>query len=223
MKEHNYEALVAGMHKKETFEGAEAVMKKDFKLKLPDRRYIHMWSSPEIGQFRGVQELMDKQEATRGVVEREKAEIRQVAREQDVPTPDMSSVHEALHAQRQRVDAMTTHADDLRAAHEKLLKGQQAETRAELVRLGLAQEKAVKTAKIAEEALSGLRDVQEEDRARLSKLAQSQGVVHNHIDQSVVNNTQHVHQDTNIHNQVMHIVNTHTANIGSYMQQQQLN
>ncbi len=55
MKERNYEALVAGMHKKETFEGAEEVIKKDFKLKLPDRRYIHMWNSPEISQFRGVQ------------------------------------------------------------------------------------------------------------------------------------------------------------------------
>ena len=41
MKERNYEALVAGMHKKETFEGAEEAIKKDFKLKLPDRRYIH--------------------------------------------------------------------------------------------------------------------------------------------------------------------------------------
>ena len=102
MKERNYEALVAGMHKKETFEGAEEAIRKDFKLKLHDRRYIHMWNSPEISQFRGVQELMDKQEATRGVVDREKAEIRQVAREQDVPTPDMSSVHEALHAQRQQ-------------------------------------------------------------------------------------------------------------------------
>ncbi len=56
MKERIYEALVAGMHKKETFEGAEAVMKKDFKLKLPDRCYIHMWNSPEISQFRGIQD-----------------------------------------------------------------------------------------------------------------------------------------------------------------------
>ena len=62
-----------------------------------------------------------------------------------------------------------------------------------------------------------------EDRDRLSKLAQSQGVTHNHIDQSVVNNTQNVHQDTNTHNQVMNIVNTQGAQIGSYMEQQQLN
>ena len=32
MKERNYEALVAGMHRKETFEGAEEVIRKDFKL-----------------------------------------------------------------------------------------------------------------------------------------------------------------------------------------------
>ena len=90
MKEINYEALVAGMHKKETFEGAEEVIRKDFKLKLPDRRYIHMWNSPEISQFRGVHELMDKQKAKRGVVEQVKADNQQVAREQDVPMPDIS-------------------------------------------------------------------------------------------------------------------------------------
>ena len=115
---------------------------------------------------------------------------------------------------------MAAHAEDLRTAHENRLKGQHAETRAELVRLGLAQEKAAKTTKIAEEALSGMRDVQEEDRARLSRLGQSQGVVHNHIDQSVVNNTQNVHLDTQIHNEVMHMVNTQGAQIGAYMQQQ---
>ncbi len=112
MKERNYEALVAGMHKKETFEGAEEVIRKDYKLKLPDRRYIHMWNSPEISQFRGVQEHMDKQEATRGVVERERADIQREAREQDVSTPDMSYVHEAMHAQRQQASAFSSHMAD---------------------------------------------------------------------------------------------------------------
>ncbi len=141
------------------------------------------------------------------MVERERAEIRQVAREQDVPTPDMSSVHEALHAQRQQASAMAAHAEDLQKVHAAQAAGMQMETRAELVRLANAQAEAAKRAKIAETALSDLRDVQEEDRARLSRLGQTQGVVHNHIDQSVVNNTQNVHMDTNIHNQVMHMVN----------------
>ena len=112
MKERTYEALVAGMHKKETLEGAEAVIKKDFKLKLPDRRYIHMWNSPEISRFRGVQELMDKQEATRGVVEQEKADMRRVAREEGVSTPDVSYVHEAMQAQPQQASAFSEHISD---------------------------------------------------------------------------------------------------------------
>ena len=123
MKERKDEALVAGMTKKETFEGAEAVMKNDFKLKLPDRRHIHMWNSPEISQFRGVQELMDKQEATRGVVEQEKADIRRVAREEDVPMPDMSSVHEAMHAQRQQASSLSSHVADLAKVHSAQMAG----------------------------------------------------------------------------------------------------
>ncbi len=174
-----------------------------------------MWDSPEISQFRGVQELMDKQEATRGVVEQEKADIRRVAREEDVPMPDMSSVQEAMHAQRQQASALLSHVDDLAKVPSAQVAGMQTETRAELVRIANAQAEAAKRAKIAEEALSGLRDVQMEDRDRMSKLAQSQGVTHNHIDQSVVNNTQNVHQDTNTHNQVMHIVNTQGAQIWS--------
>ena len=132
------------------------MIKKDFKLKLPDRRYIHIWNSPEISQFRGVQELMDKQEATRGVVGREKAEIRQMAREQDVPTPDMSAVHEALHDQRQQASALASHTEDLRKAEATRMAGLQMETRAELVRLANAQAEAANRARIAEEALSGV-------------------------------------------------------------------
>ena len=189
MKERNYEALVAGMHKKETFEGAEEVIRKDYKLKLPDRRYIHMWNSPEISQFRGVQELMDKQEATRGVVEQERADIRRVAREEDVPMPDMSYVHEAMHAQRQQASAMSEHMADMVKVHVAQMAGMQTETPAEMVCLANAQAEASKKAKIAEEALSGLRDTQMEDRDRLSKLPESPGAAHSHIDHSVVNNT----------------------------------
>ncbi len=168
-----------------------------------------MWNSPEISQFRGVQEHMDKQEATRGVVEREKADIQREAREQDVSTPDMSYVHEAMHAQRQQASAFSPHMADMSRAHASQMAGIQLETRAEMERLANAQAEASKKAKIAETALGDLRDVQMEDRDRLSKLAESQGIVHNHIDQSVVNNTNNtIHQDANIHNQVMHLVNT---------------
>ena len=69
MKDRSYESLVAGMRKAPSYTSAEEVTVRGFKVKLPDRRYIHMWSSPEISQFRGVQESKDKQEAARHVVE----------------------------------------------------------------------------------------------------------------------------------------------------------
>ena len=102
MKNRSYESLVAGMRKAPNYTSAEEVIAKDFILRLPDRRYIHMWNSLEISQFRGVQEEMDKDEAARHLVEREKADIRQVAREKEIPTPDMNYVHEAMHQQRQQ-------------------------------------------------------------------------------------------------------------------------
>ncbi len=113
MKDRSYESLVAGMRKAPSYTSAEEVIAKDFKLRLPDRRYIHMWNSPEISQFRGVQEDMDKDEAARHSVGQEKADIRQVAREQDVPMPDMIYVHEAMHHQRQQATAMASHMDDM--------------------------------------------------------------------------------------------------------------
>ncbi len=85
MKDQSYESLVAGMRKAPSYTSAEEVIARDFKVRLPDRRYIHMWNSPEISQFRGVQEEMDKDEAARHLVEREKADTRQVAWEPDVP------------------------------------------------------------------------------------------------------------------------------------------
>ena len=77
----DYTALLAGMRIKPTFDAAEEVIKKDFKVKLPDLRYIHMWNTPEISQFRGVQETIDKVEVNRQVVERERMDIRHVAAE----------------------------------------------------------------------------------------------------------------------------------------------
>ncbi len=155
-------------------------------------------------------------------MEREKFDIRREAQAKDVPTPDINYVHEAMQAQRQQASAFTAHTEDLNRAHAAQMAGMQRETISEMERLANAQAEAAKRARIAEQALSGLRDVQMEDRDRLSKLAESQGVVHNHIDQSTVNNTQNVHQDTNVHNQVMHLVNTHGAQFGSFMEQQRM-
>ena len=60
MKERSYDALVAGMRKVSTITDAEEVVRTQGKIKLPDRRSITLWNSPELGQFRGVNESLGK-------------------------------------------------------------------------------------------------------------------------------------------------------------------
>jgi hypothetical protein len=223
MKDQSYESLVAGMRKAPSYTSAEEVIARDFKVKLPDRRYIKIWNSPELSQFRGVQEDMDKEEERRHVVEAEKADIRKVAREQDVPTPDMNHVHEALNRQRQQASAFASHQEDMNRVHAAQMAGMQQETKAELERLAQAQAEAAKKAKIAAEAVSGLRDHQMEHRDMLGKLAESQGVVHQTIDQSsTTNTTNNNFSEQNVHNEVRAMVLARDHQFGQYMQQQQL-
>ena len=51
----NYESLVAGMRERPTIFDAEDVLKKDYKVRFPDRRAITLWNTPELSQFRGIQ------------------------------------------------------------------------------------------------------------------------------------------------------------------------
>ncbi len=48
-----YETLVEGLRKVPTFEIAEAIARKDFPLKLPERKWLTIFNSSEISQFRG--------------------------------------------------------------------------------------------------------------------------------------------------------------------------
>ena len=49
MKERSYEALMSGMRQVPTITDAEDMIKNQPKIKLPDRRSIALWNSPELG------------------------------------------------------------------------------------------------------------------------------------------------------------------------------
>ena len=57
-----YDHLAARMREKPSFAVAEDAIKKDYLLKLPSRRFIHLWNTPEINQFRGYQEQLEASE-----------------------------------------------------------------------------------------------------------------------------------------------------------------
>ena len=83
MKERNYEALM-GMRKVPTITDAEELIRNQPKIKLPDRRSIALWNSPELGQFRGVTEDLDAAEERQHKAKVEQLEIKKAARDGDV-------------------------------------------------------------------------------------------------------------------------------------------
>ena len=140
------------------FAVAEETIKKDYPLKLPNRTSLHIWNTPEISQFRGYQEEIEATERTKIQHTRERMEIREVARENSTHTPDMDAVHDMMMHQRQSAAAFGQHAQNLAELHTRQMEGMRAEPRAELERLAAAQSVAANRARIAEEALAGVRE-----------------------------------------------------------------
>ena len=56
MKSRNLETLTAGMRKKLSWADIEETIKKDPKVKLPDRRALTLWNGFDLSRFRGVEE-----------------------------------------------------------------------------------------------------------------------------------------------------------------------
>ena len=175
-KDHNYENIVEGRAKEPTFEIAEAIYKKDFPLKLPSRKWLTIYNSAEVSQFRGIKEEMDDTAQQRNKVEQYKNAIHRAAEDANVSTPDMSFVNEAVNHQRQMASSFENHMSDLTRLHAQQMATHSHENRVELERLANLQAEADKKARMAEQALSGLRDVQEEDRARLARIAEHRGL-----------------------------------------------
>ena len=218
----SYEQLAAGMREAPSFALAEKVIQQDFKVKLPDRRYIRLWNTPEISQFRGYQEDLDEAEEGRAQHARERMEIQQEARESGASAPDMGVVHQMLTHQRQQQDAMQAHVEDLNRIQREHMEGMRVEQQAELERLAAAQQVAANRAAMAEQALLHLRDVNLEHRNMINEMASRTGVVHQNFDQrqTVVNNNQFV--DENVHNRALALMDSHRAEFGEYMRQHQL-
>ena len=115
MKE--YLEWMAGLRHRPTIFDAEEVLKRDYPLKLPDRRYIHMWNSPEISEFRGIQTNINDFEEKQAKAAAEDAQMKQIGRDQGMNTVDMSQVADILSRQERGMDAVRQSMADLNAAH----------------------------------------------------------------------------------------------------------
>jgi hypothetical protein len=224
-----YEVLSSKLRVKPTFTAAEEVIRKDFKLKLPSRRYIHLWNTPEISQFRGYQDSLDETEERRHVAQVAKLDIRQAARETNEPSMNSEIVQEMMQNQKQSTQALGQHMRDLAEQTRRENMGMAAEQRAELQRLANSHAEAANLQRISETALSGLvRDVALEQRNHIQDLAARAGHVTNNIDSRHFETHNHAHTtnnqttDVNVHNQAMNLMQSHTQQLGQIMQQQNI-
>ena len=219
----NYQELSSKMRVKPSFASAEEVIKKDYPLKLPNRTSLHIWNSPEISAFRGFQEDLNASEKAKETHTRETLEIRQAARESSTHTPDMDLVHGMMTHQRQQADMLDQHARNLQALHNRSVEGLRLEQRAELERLAAAQSIAANRSRIAEEALQGVRDTMLEHRNFIGQLASQQGVQSPVIPETALTTIHNHHYDTNLHSNVMNVMNSHASQFGQFMHQQNIN
>jgi hypothetical protein len=91
-KNRSCESLVAGMRERPTIFDAEDVLKKDYKVRFPDRRAITLWNTAEISQFLGVQEALDEMEERQHNAQLEQMELRRAANASETSMPDMEFV-----------------------------------------------------------------------------------------------------------------------------------
>ena len=204
------------MRHRPTIFDAEEILKKDYPLKLPDRRYIHMYNSPELSQFRGVQTNLNDFEEKQAKAVAEGALIRQIGREQGHNTVDITAVAKAPGRQERQMGAMQQQEANMAALTRAEAQGRHNETISELEH-NVAQREAANRARIAEEVAHRHRDTMMEDRDRLAGvIGQARGVVNN-IDNRHTDSSTHITQnmtDVNLHNQVMGLVQLITISSG---------
>ena len=137
MKE--YSEWVVGMRHRLTIFDTEEVLKTDYPLKLPNRCYIRMYSSPELSQFRGVQTNLNDFEEKQAKAGAERTLIQQIGREQGHNTVDITAVADAIGRQERQMGAMQQHYENLARINRAEAQGRHNETISELERLNVTQ------------------------------------------------------------------------------------
>ena len=219
MKERDYSTLLAGMRKAPTITDAEEVIRTQGKIKLPDRRSITLWDSPELSQFRGVNEDSEKAEEKRHVAQVEHLEAKQAASSQGTPLPDVQFVQQAAAAAQQQAAAMSQHVIDLENTSQHHQRAMAAELKAALDGMYQAQAGAANRQKMADEVARGFQNKHMADIQRLLE-AREASVPSANIDSSV-HHTTHQHntvmQEQTVQNNLLNYISANLQGIGAQM------
>jgi hypothetical protein len=146
---------------------------KDSKIKFPDRKYLFMYQSPEMQNFRemgAMEEVAKKQQDHRILRE----EVLETARETGGNVPDISHVTAAVTRQANMAEALRQQLETLAASTKRDQEGMRIEAAKEMERLAVAQRAEANRARIAEEVATKHRDLMAADRDRFAEATQAE-------------------------------------------------
>ena len=136
-------------------------------IKLPDRRFLNLWNSYDLSQFRSAEEDWKDWEARKDEATKRQLETRQVAREGDTNTVDLGFVAEALSASEQRDRVMRQNQQNLDQQDAQQRAAMHHEQMQALAQLARAQHAADQRQRMSDEVLNGHTDMIAANRDRL--------------------------------------------------------
>jgi hypothetical protein len=134
---------------------------------------------------------------------------------------DASLLHDALLQQRQTSNALATSIEALNQTHQASLMGMAREQQAALERLAVEQHKAEQRARVADQAVAGVRDTVREESDRIRQMLYSNGIMRP-ADASAASSSSSAHDERNLHNQAMTMLHSHAQQFGAFMEQQRI-
>ena len=150
-------------------------------IKLPDRRFLNMWNSYDLSQFRAAEEDWQDWEAQKDEVTKRQLETRAVARDRDTNTVDLGFVAEALSASEQRDRVMRQNQENLTRLDAQQREAMHQEQMQGLDQLARAQHAADQRQRMSDEVLNGLSDMIAANRDRLIAAQQAAGIPYTNV------------------------------------------
>ena len=248
MKSRNLERLTAGMRKKLSWADIDETIKKDPKVKLPNRRALTLWNGFDLSRFRGVEDDWEAEEDRIQNVQERQAEVRAVAREGGGNLVEVGHVAEALNAHTRRVDMMAEHHRQMYETDRQQWEAINIENRRAMEELARAQRDAQQRERMAAEVQRVHVDREAVPRDRLVAAMEAAGLPHQNVtnvyhndnsthhhdnsthkadnsthnaDQSTHNTSNTLHDQT-VHNQTMQFIHANLTQLGHMMHENNL-
>ena len=151
-KTRDLETLTSNMRKALTWSDIDRDIATQPKVKLPDRRFLNLWNSYDLSQFRAAEEDWQDWEAKKDEVTK-RLETRQVARDRDTNMVDLGFVAEALSASEQRDRVMRQNQQNLDQQDARQREAMHQESMQALDQLARAHHAAEQRQRMSDEVL----------------------------------------------------------------------